>query len=197
MESCSPLEAAVYRHHFELADYLLSKGADIDGGQVKGQGLYIMVTENNLAGVAYLLSHGANPDERIAVGDGTYLDPPLLFAVDAGQLEMVQLLIENGANPDNDANGYNALHMAVSWGGNYMLKYLLPHTKGINQQTDSGGETPLMILVARGDYPAVKMLLAYHPDLDLKNAEGKTALDIAEEHEYEDIVRLLKNRENL
>ncbi len=187
----SPLESAIENHHFELADYLLDKGADINGGDVKGKGLSWLVRNNNLEGVTYLIEHGADVNQRIKYEDGSMYSPPLYDAISSGYLDMVKLLVENGADTDYDEDGYNALHTAASWGGNYMLRYLLPRTEGIDTQTD-GGDTPLMLVVSCGRYREVELMLEYNPDLTIINDEGKTALDIAEEKEYADIAQLLK-----
>lgn len=49
-----------------------------------------------------------------------------------------------------------------------------------------------MYCVQNGDLATVKFLLQYKPDLTIKNNSGKTALDIAKEKNYTEIVKLLQ-----
>ncbi|MDR1366882.1 MAG: ankyrin repeat domain-containing protein [Puniceicoccales bacterium] len=60
----------------------------------------------------------------------------------------------------------------------------------INYQ-DRRGYTPLMWAVAMGDIDITRAILAKTPNLNLKNNEGKTVLDIAGQNSIPDIVREL------
>ena len=44
-----------------------------------------------------------------------------------------------------------------------------------------------------GNYETVKLLIENEADINIKNNDGKTALDFAEENDYKNIIELLKN----
>ena len=53
------------------------------------------------------------------------------------------------------------------------------------------GSTALMIAVLRGDISTVKILRDRHPQILIRNNEGKTALDIARQKGYNGLEPLL------
>jgi ankyrin repeat protein len=68
----------------------------------------------------------------------------------------------------------------------------LLETDGLNiNHQDQGGYTPLMWAVAMGNFAIVCEILARGPDLNMRNNEGKTAFDIAQQNRNEDIVGVL------
>ena len=71
----------------------------------------------------------------------------LIEATSNGDLEMVQLLLENGANIEaRDQRGETALMMAIRKDDLEMVQLLLEHGANIEAR-DQRGETALMIAV--------------------------------------------------
>lgn len=59
-----------------------------------------------------------------------------------------------------------------------------------------GGHTALMYAVLLGHADVVQLLLEYGCDTDLKNNEGKTAIDLARLFHEDEIVELLENHDS-
>ncbi|MCE2688205.1 MAG: ankyrin repeat domain-containing protein [Rickettsiales bacterium] len=59
---------------------------------------------------------------------------------------------------------------------------------------DEWGLTPLIAATLCNDPAIVKILLRAGAKLDLQNNEGKTALDIAKEYDYQKIIELLTTK---
>ena len=59
---------------------------------------------------------------------------------------------------------------------------------------DEWGLTPLITATFCNDPAIVKILIKAGAKLDLQNNEGKTALDIAKEYDYQEIVELLTTK---
>ena len=57
---------------------------------------------------------------------------------------------------------------------------------------DNDGWTPLMVASAKGKPEVVRVLLAAGADKDLRNSDGKTALDIAIERKKDACAALLR-----
>lgn len=89
----------------EIFDLLLEKGADLNAKKKDGTGAYyncmiglVLKGHNTLQVVAkHLLSNGANVDEAPVSGDLQGFTP-LIFAARGNKIDVVNFLIENGAN---------------------------------------------------------------------------------------------------
>lgn len=69
---------------------------------------------------------------------------PLGYAIGAGRLEIVKLLLGAKADPEAlDAQGSNCLHYAAGYGRPEILSYLLKTVKVDANQRNSAGKTPL------------------------------------------------------
>ena len=78
-------------------------------------------------------------------------------------------------------------------GHDTVIPLLLEADAQIDAQNNYGGETPLIRASFRGEEAAVRELLKGNPNLDLKNKDGETALDVARRKNYQSIVDLLVN----
>jgi ankyrin repeat protein len=91
------LGLAVFFGHRELAEDLLSRGANVNTASANAQkvaALHSALARSNVAMVRLLLSSGANPDAPQAGGF-----TPLHAAAFHGSRELVDLLLAHGANP--------------------------------------------------------------------------------------------------
>lgn len=100
MDDNKALEEALDGEHFDCAEVLLSHGADINFDN--GDALRDAVRFNNKDTVAFLLAHGASPDAH----EDT--DTPLVIAAGKGHLEIVEMLLDAGA----DAHKFNGAALA-------------------------------------------------------------------------------------
>jgi len=151
--------------------------------------------------VPMLLDAGANPNIKL---EGVYTDSPLTDAVNEGNINVVTLLIERGANV-NVASGVAPLMMALYWGFLDIGRLLIENGADISKIQDApDGKrmTPLMQVTKKvSEYLGltkdkkldfVRFLLENGADITLKNKEGQTAEDIAKENGYTEIVKLLR-----
>ncbi len=85
-----------YFKHFEMAAYLLSRGTDPNTNWHRVTMLHHVSAEGDVAKVRLLLEHGASIDAI----DEEYRSTPLGMAARWGHREVVDLLLERGADPD-------------------------------------------------------------------------------------------------
>lgn len=110
-------------------------------------------------------------------------DPAAAWREDEKRLWYVKTLMATpGMNLNaKDNDGFTALHWAA-WSGMPQSTILLVSQGGLDLNAqEKAGYTPLMLAALRGNAAAVRLLLELGADPALKNAEGKTALDIATE----------------
>lgn len=126
-----------------------------------------------------LLDGGVNPNRP---GD-EYGGRALIHGVDAGDVELVRLLLKAGAEPNLRSQGMTPLGLAALRGQARIVRLLLQ--AGANPDLKGGdGNTPLYNAALLDHVGVIRELLPYRPDFSLTNAglpnfEGLTALGIA------------------
>ena len=110
----------------------------------------------------YLIVNGANINSKAS--DGV---TALHAAAAAGELEVVQYLVENGADLDSTAGEYSwtTLHFAAHGGHLAVVQYLIENQTKINCK-DSDGYTALHKAASTGELQVVQYLVENGADLD-------------------------------
>ena len=108
--------------------------------------------------VVKLFLYIVDPDQ-IFWYKGNYQSTPLLFAASKGFTDVVKVLLDKGADP-NEAlqNGRTPLHYAASKGHQYVVKLLLERGAAQNM-ADESGRTPLDEAAWGGHHQVVVKLL--------------------------------------
>ena len=108
---------------------------------------------------------------------------PLMHAAAFGTPTDVKRLLQEGASV-NDCNhmGDTALHEAATYAD---------AGADVNARTQQG-ITPLMCAAANGKLEVVRLLLSHSADAQLRDDLGDTAADLATQHEYPEIERVLR-----
>jgi len=163
----SALALAVRHRHEEIAEILLSHGADPDQN-VDGEKIIVhsaVIGEAPM--VKVLLSGNANPD--CTTKDGL----PLLF-----------FLVALAAMKKKDPAAYRKMVEVIT---------LLAQNGCPCNIQGPGGFTPLHIAGEIGDENLIKELLACGADRNARTVDGKTAADIAAEWAHEEAVKYLRH----
>ncbi|XP_024588083.1 ankyrin repeat domain-containing protein 16 isoform X5 [Neophocaena asiaeorientalis asiaeorientalis] len=138
--------------------------------------------------VRYLLGRGAAVD-CLKKADWT----PLMMACTRRNLEVVQDLVEHGANPLlKNKDGWNSFHIASREGDPLILRYLLAVCAAAWKTESKIGRTPLHTAAMHGCSEAVEVLLQrcqYEPDC--RDKCGLTPFMDAIQCGHIDVARLL------
>ncbi len=122
----------------------------------------------------------------------------LNYAADQGNLEIVQGLVAAGADVNYaDPWGMTSLHAALKSGHDAVVQDLLAHGAAVNVATTSGTYrkfTPLHTAVYFGtvQLDTLELLLQNGADVTPKDAQGRTALQIAEAQGWDEAAALLR-----
>lgn len=109
-------------------------------------------------------------DAEASKEDQTDKDLALAGAARSGKVEVVRALIDYGANPNAD------------------LSKLVMTESGAGMTMEGPGAGSLLIEAAGSGNPeVVRELLRYHPKLEERDREGKTAIFAAGEYRYDDV----------
>ena len=153
--------------------------------------LYFASRNGQTAAVQELLAHDPDLSFRAFLG-GTALH----WAYYSGQREVVDLLLRAGADPALRDEEYQCtprafgICVASSWGFPALLARVLrmdPTAVNILE----GRGTPLHEAAREGHARTVKMLLEAGTDPSIRDAEGRTSLDLARAYQRENVIEVL------
>jgi uncharacterized protein len=130
------------------------------------------------------LANAATPETK---------DSPLMRAAEFSRAEIVAILLSHGANPNAvDANGRTALITASYVGDVTTVSRLLAANADPNAADLPYGFTPLLNATLKKHTEVVRLLLAGGADVELRAKDGRSALEIAEQHGSTEIAALIR-----
>ena len=219
----TPLFVAAQRGHDEFACALLDAGAqpirdynfrdpeNEDWIVLKDQHVIHLAAESGLLGVCRKLvqmNFDVDTENRVGLtplcyaavqghtelvnallelgADADHSSSPLKFAITRGHFEVAELLVENGADPNIEGDKFHRLlSEAEANGAGYYARY-----------SDLGFEKPWMkhpltMAVESKNVALVELLLRHGADVHYATERGNTALHLAAYLETQDIIELL------
>ena len=164
---------------------LLSRGFDANTQDEKGRNALCLALSEETLHVAKTLIDWPQTDlNKPNAAD----ESPLMLAAIKGHLELAQLLVKKGA--DINKAGWTPLHYAASSGHLPIIALLLENHAYIDAESPNG-TTPLMMAAMYGTPAAVNLLLQEGADAKLKNQQGLTAVQFAQQANRLDSVEVI------
>lgn len=165
----------------EVIKYLLTHGADINRRKKSGAtALMLAANSNNEDAVNILLESGAEPNIRDKMENTA-----LIFAVMRENQSIIRILSNKGLGLEQRGIfRRNPLVLAAARGKLNSVRTILalPFGKNYLNEVDASNRTPLMLAAKEGRLAVVQELLLSNPNLNTKDIQGKTTLDLAEEN---------------
>ncbi|XP_066963607.1 protein fem-1 homolog C-like [Macrobrachium rosenbergii] len=151
----TPLWAAVAGGHFDVAKYLVSRGADVNAAtRSSSSPLSVACSQARLDLVRLLVERGANIENTNGLGTTC-----LMLACRSGNPEVVRYLVGIGADVNRQKmDGRTALHECANNGRTEEAKLLLGHHARITR--DLFGETPLLCASLNGQTHIVEYMIS-------------------------------------
>lgn len=171
-----PLNIAIDHNHVDCVQLLLENGARADNKYLMGYEINLVpldhlyclkllidhganpnacnrcgiaplmkaCREQNVNAVKFLLEHGA--DTEVECPPRFEQKRAIHFAVQIGNLEITEILLQNGASIHRSENyRYSPLHEAILKGQKEICKLLLKYGSDVNERTENNA-TPLMLV---------------------------------------------------
>ncbi len=154
--------------------------------QELSEALMLSVSANELERTKQILSFGTDPNTAENATSAT----PLFIAISNNNPQMVQLLLDNGAdvNQVNEKGSYPMHEVAsgtafagdTKYRANEMIQSLIEHGADVNQK-NAKGQTPLMLACKAGRTETLIFLLNKNAKSSIQDERGKTVGDYASE----------------
>lgn len=189
----NPLIAAAGHGNIKLLKLLLDRGADINAFSGHSNTALCEASDTRWRAypdaVKFLLYRGADVNLFDRSKGNTFNGPPLQRAAVRGRLEIMQILLDHGADIDLGAGqSGGALYQAASCGHLEVCQLLLNLGADIHAEGMVG--TVLHVAAYRGDVHIVRLLLEYGARVDQECGVG-TSLQTAAANGHLDVFNLL------
>ena len=172
-----------------LVKSLLSKGVNPNSVDANGNPMLILAIKDRSNNVIELLLKDPKIDVDLSNKSG---ETPLMIASIDGNLPLAKtLVLQNKALLDHIS--WTPLHYACAKGHLDVAQFLIANGATVDSLS-LGNTTPLMMAVQSGNEQLVKLLLDKGADLQLRNAQGLTAIDIADIYDKPWISEGLRSR---
>ena len=149
LDASTPLVSAITNGHYDVSQYMVDSGADLNMATIEGYMPLYATLESRWAPVAW------TPTASTAATD--------IVQQERTYLELMESMLRRGANP-------NAAIVKTLW-------FSPPHHSQLWIET--GGATAFWRAAQATDVEAMKLLVAYGADPDVRSVENTTSLSVA------------------
>ncbi len=156
------------------------------------------IINNNLKKIETLLEKGANPNIKIR-----HMITPLVYAVyEISSPKMVELLLKYKVDVNDyyKSNEYKAIHLAIRSCNICITNLLIDAKADINIQDCCGNASLHFLNIKHRPETSLKLLpllLNHGGDVNIKNFDNKSFLDLAQEQNKKEIFDIIKEHQKL
>ena len=157
------LIACSFKDYDNVVSILISRGADVNFKGKDGRTPLMWAAGNSLETTKILLDNGADVKAKGDDGMTAFIQSAFGILSKKVDTEVMDLLLENGADVNSALKG-----------------------------KDAAGWTALLFAAVNGDVELVEYLILHGANVNHTSNEGSTALSLARQEKYEELVSLLK-----
>jgi len=181
------LNLAVQRGDLDQLERHIHWGTDINTRLPSGRyPLQIAADKGRIIMVQTLIKHGADIDRTTADGDSA-----LDLAILSGRTQVAEVLLAKGARLDASALLLKAATIGVT--DRDTVRFLTE--RGADpEQRDAAGDTPLLIAIRQDNHRLATHLVNRGADVNVQAADGRSALDLAQQLQLPELISLLQRQ---
>jgi len=157
------LIASSFKDYEDIVSYLISSGADVNFTGKDGKTPLMWAAGNSLESTKILLENGADVNAKGNDGMTAFIQSTFGILSKKVSTDVMDLLLENGADVNSALTG-----------------------------KDASGWTALLFASINGDIELAEYLILKGANVNHTSNEGSTALSLARQEKYEELVSLLK-----
>lgn len=191
--SAQKLLEAIEAKNYEAAEQYIKDGEKVNKPNKQGQfPLWAAVWNQDTKMVELLLKNGADAKQKFKGKDGKF--GCLEIAAQEGLLEIAQLLVEAGADPNERfLRGQTALRISARNGRIELIKYFISKGCEVDTKADDGA-TPLEAAASKGHLDIVKLLLENGANINHQDNDKDSPLGEAAKHGFIEVVDFLLSK---
>ena len=195
-EDMTPLLYAISREKIntEIVKILILNGAKTNIKDSMDRNILTLLCHNcennNVLEIAEIL---LKKDKRLVEDCPPNGYTPLLNAIHARDIELVNLLLKYGADPNHASmNGMLPLIKAIRVNDRDIVKILLKHDVDVNRK-DMFGNLPIIEAIKEENIDIIKLLLKHNVNLNLKDKNRMNAFEVAKKQNNKEILEIIEN----
>ena len=188
----TPLDIAKLKNNKKMIKLIESLFNVNKKNQQEQTPLFNAVQLNDKLYIDILLKYGADVN-----AEDKYSLTPIVFAQ---TVDILKLLIDNGANIEHVTNkGLFPIWFFIMKNANDLATYMFDNGYNIDKINNllSTGSTLLIKTIKKNNLHIAKLLLKYGADINIKNKDGKTPLDIAKLKNNNEMIELIESLLNV
>jgi uncharacterized protein len=153
--------------------------------------LMTAINHNDILGVEGLIQKGVDVNELDANQDA-----PLVIAAYKGYTEIVEKLLEAGADITAVDPGMKAtaLHAAAYAGRTEAARVLIAYKIDIDKQGPYNGYTALHDAIWQNNVETAQVIIEAGARLDIKSKDGQTALELAKANDRKKVIAMIEQK---
>ncbi|XP_048257810.1 serine/threonine-protein phosphatase 6 regulatory ankyrin repeat subunit A-like [Haliotis rufescens] len=188
----TPMMRAAEEGYKEVVELLVSKGADASLVDKRGNNLlHLACQRGQMELVKYIVSQDMVDINR----RGLKKRSPVMIAAESGHKEVVELLVNKGADASlMDKKGNNILHLACQMGHVEVVKYVLSQDIVDINSRGWKTKTPMMMAAEEGHKEVVELLLNKGTDPSLVDKRGNNILHLACQNGQMEVVKYIVSK---
>jgi len=187
------LHMAAENGHLEVVSILLENGAGINKLVFESllTPLHLALSKGKFDVAKKLLESGADPNLVSQIG---ICGPALHYAIVKENMDLVKMIVSKSGDVNlvEEMNGYSPLYLAATLNQIDTMKELIKSGADVNL-VDYEEKSALHYAAANGLGDVIKLLVDNKADVTLKDSEGVTAEEAAENVKEEEIVVFLQS----
>jgi len=181
------LYLALERGDIDQLERHIHWGTDINGVLPDGRyPLHLAAEKGEIIMAKILLKHGADINQVTADGDTA-----LELAILSGRTQLAEVLLAQGARLDASPLLLKAAAAGIT--DRDSLRFLIEHGAD-TEQRNADGDTPLLIAIKQDNHRLAAHLVNNRADVNVKAADGRSALTIARELQLPELISLLQRQ---